>query len=78
VQGEIYILVWGYIHELICIVTNETLKLFIVIYDRLIITQVKYYGCGLLLHMKFEHTLGENCNPCVRICIISSLNHNVR
>jgi hypothetical protein len=49
VQGEIYILVWGYMHELICIVTYETLKLFIVIDDRLMITQVKYFVCGLLL-----------------------------
>jgi hypothetical protein len=25
-QGEIYILVWGYMHEIICIVTHAALK----------------------------------------------------
>jgi hypothetical protein len=51
VKGEIYILVWGYMHELICIVTYTTLKCFIVIDDRSMIPQVKYCGCGLLLYM---------------------------
>ena len=51
VQGEIYILVLGYMHEIICIVTYTTLNIFIVIDDRLIIPQVKYCGCGLLLYM---------------------------
>jgi len=38
-------------HELIFIVTYTTLKFFIVVDDRLMIPQVKYCGCGLLLYM---------------------------
>jgi hypothetical protein len=46
-----YILVWGYMHELIAIVTYTTFKCFIVIDDRLMIPQVKYCDCGMLLYM---------------------------
>jgi hypothetical protein len=38
-------------HELICIVIYTTLKLFIVIDDRLMIPKVKYCGYGLLMYM---------------------------
>jgi hypothetical protein len=38
-------------HELTFIVTYITMKLFTVIADRLMIPQVKYCGCGLLLYM---------------------------
>jgi hypothetical protein len=44
-------------HEIICVVTYATLKCFIIIDDILMITQVKYCGCGLSLYLKFEHTL---------------------
>jgi hypothetical protein len=37
-KGKTYILVWGYMLELICIVTYTILKFFIVIDDRLMIS----------------------------------------